>query len=111
MNRRERTVAIISQNQRQPLLRAQHDIQIAVRFNVHRPRARVGSARQGLRQFRLRRHVGKLFRIVLPHQPHAARAGQHQVGVEVVVEINRQNPFGQRRRARSPAGKGKCRAG
>ena len=40
---------------------------------------------------RLRCHVSEFLRGILAQEAHAARAGQHQVGFEVVIEVHRQN--------------------
>ena len=43
MNRQKRSVAVVSQDSRHAVVRAQHDVEIAVGFDVHRPRAGVAA--------------------------------------------------------------------
>ncbi len=106
----ERAVAVVAQNRGQTAGRAEHNVEISVSLDVHGPRTGVGRAENLLRQFGLRGHVGELRWIVLAHKAQAARAGQHEIGLEIVVEINGQNGLGRWSCIPRTAGKWKQRA-
>ncbi len=106
MNGQERAVAIISQDRRRAVFCAEHDIEISVSFNVHRPRAGIAAIGYRFGQLGLCGYIGESSRAILSQQAHAAGAGQHQIGLEVVVEINWDDAFGHRRNAGSSARKG-----
>ncbi len=105
VNRQKRTIPVVSQDRGDAVVGAKHDVQIAIGFNVNRPRTGVGGIGYGLRQFGLSRHVTERTRTVLRQQPDSAVAGKYQIRLEVVVEVERQNPFGLRRHDGRAAGK------
>ena len=71
-------------------------VQVAVSLNICRPRACVTCFCDRRGEFRKRRNVGESRRTILAHQPHATISRKHQIGFEIVVEINWQNSFGER---------------
>ena len=95
MNREKRVVAVISQHERQSLVRAEHDVEIAIGFNVDGPPASIGSIGHRFRQLGLRGYVGEHARAVLAKQTHAARARQHEISFEIVIEVDLQNSLGR----------------
>ncbi len=54
----------------------------------------------------MRGYIGKCVWTVLSQQANAAGPGQHEVGLEIVVEIDRHHALGQRRYIGWPAGEG-----
>src|SRR6185312_14509675 len=109
MDGEECAVAIVAQNCWHALARAEHDIEIAVGFNVHGPCAGITSINHRLRQLRLRSHVCKRTRAVLPHQANATRPCQSKISLEVIVEVELGNTFRLRRSFRSSARKWEMR--
>ena len=111
MNRQERAVAIIAQNCGQSVRCAQHDVEIAIGLDVHRPRA-------GVRRIESRTSATWSAAVTSVNAPGLSwrnkrtppAPGKHQIGLEVVVEVDRQNAFRRRRDCSTLPGKRKCRA-
>ena len=59
MDREKCAVPVVSQNGRDAGAGPEHDIQIAIGFDIHGPRPGVGRVGDGLRKFGLSRHVAE----------------------------------------------------
>ena len=113
MNGREGPITVVAKHCRRPACGAQQDIQIAVRLNVESPRAGIVAGENRRRQLGLRSNIGEFLRRILAHEANTARARQDQIGLEVVIEIDRQHRLRPRRRIarstwkrkRGPSGK------
>ena len=109
----ERAVAVVAEDDGRPVDRGDHDVEIAVGVDVGRPGA------EG-RRARARRPAASSAAVTSAKRPpfscrsraQSARAGQHEVGAEVVVEVGGQDAVGARRPAgRRPPGNGAARNG
>ena len=91
MNRGKRAIAVVAQDCRRTGLSAEYNIEVAVGLDVHGPGTGVRRVENRSRELRLRSYIRELLWRVLSHEAHAASAGEHQVGFEIVVEVQRQH--------------------
>ncbi len=110
MHGSKRSIAIVSQHYRRPLVGTKQDVHIPIGFDIDRPRAGVGGMQQCRRQLGLRGHIRKRRWALLTLKANAAFAGQHQIHFEVVIEVDRQDGLGLKRLVRGAARERKSRA-
>ncbi len=107
----ERAVAVVPQDERRTGARRDDQVQVAVHVHVRRPGAEVIPGEGRGVEAGFRGNVAELVVRVLPEEPQAAGAGQHQTGPEVVVPIHRKNAISGRRSLLLAAGERKRGAG
>jgi hypothetical protein len=91
MNRRESAVTVIAQDGGSARRGAKHHVEVAVGLNIQRPCAGVAAVDNHCRQLRFRRNVGEVLRRILAQETHAARTGEDEIRLEVVIEVDRQD--------------------
>src|SRR5262249_26996249 len=94
MDGQECAVSIVAEDRWFALRTAEHDVEIAIGFDINCPGAGVSCVGYRLRQLGGWRDIAELCRTLLTHEPHAARSGQNEIGFKIVVEVERSNPVG-----------------
>src|SRR5579871_511623 len=110
MQNDESAVPVISQHGWDAASCAEHDIEIAVRFDIYGPSAYIFAGENMLGKFCRCRYIRERVGTVLAEEAKSTFAGQHQISFEIVIEVNRQNAFRQRSRVGSTPGKWECGA-
>ena len=106
MDGKKCSISIVAKDRRRSVFCAQHDIEIAVGFDVNRPSPGIRRIGHRLRQFGLRGHIRESSGTILPKQAHSACPSQHQVGLEIVVEVDGDNALGRGATPDGPPGNG-----
>src|SRR5512146_1922179 len=86
-------VSVVAENSGKAGGLAKNNVEVAIGFDIDGPRAGVGSVKYGLWQRGLRRYVSKSSGAVLCYQAHAAHTSQHEIRLEIVVDVGGQDAF------------------